>query len=205
MRPKGSVAVLFVAAAGLVVVGPARNAYSTSQDATPPPSLPAVAKRTIPIPPEPGQPVVAPAPPDLPALASGLTLTTAERATVTTTVRTDPTVARLIGSRAYKVTSVAPWHTSRSPRLIGAAVILELAQPASLSDSRWPILHYDPAERASRPYRATSGTVSVSDASELMVLVTLDPLEVVGVDPSGPAMNVRRAEVPANPFVEVNP
>ena len=93
-------------------------------------------------------------------------------------------VQQLLAGKSYTVESTGPWSTGGdTDSLVGAIVVIRLAQPAAYGISWWPIPQYDGPNDTS--YTATNASFGASNVTDLGVSVDLALNRVVGIEPDG--------------------
>jgi hypothetical protein len=110
-------------------------------------------------------------------------------------------VQQLLAGRSYVVESTGPWSTGGTPdSLVGAIVIIRLAQPASYPMAYWPMPQYDgPADTS---YTSASARFSAQQVTDLIVSVDLVRNSVVGIEPDGDDLRITTdSRDPCRPWI----
>jgi Concanavalin A-like lectin/glucanases superfamily len=126
-------------------------------------------------------------------------LTSQQQTTATTLTTSDSRVVEVLGGRSYTVSLIQPWTRFQSSTIFGATVALALTNPATLTYN-WPVVNYD--DTTDTYTETTTGTLTFTGVTELLVNVDLDQGRVVSITPGEDAQPQGGPFEPSGPLEE---
>jgi hypothetical protein len=128
----------------------------------------------------------------------GPTLSSDQRDQALQVLASDDRAQQILQGKDYTVAQIEPWGGDGDTPIIGAAMTLHLAEPASYPMQSWPLIQYRPG--LNPPYTENSYHLAAVNVTEFLVNVDFQRGLVVNIEPYGdnvqitPGVDVLRAE-----------